>query len=143
MNTDKKLLQHIHKNAAMGVNTIPQVLSMPQSRAMSQSLNDQLREYRSIAACAQRYARRHGKALKGPGTAVLVMSKAMLQAHTIADHSTSRLAELMIRGNTMGTVKTTRCLHQLSVGARPALAAPGQQLLCPHEQHIPTQQCFL
>ena len=35
MNTDKKLLQHIHKNAAMGVNTIPQVLSMPKPRHVS------------------------------------------------------------------------------------------------------------
>ena len=100
MNTDKKLLQYIHKNAAMGVSTIPQVLSMPQSRAMSQALNDQLREYRSIAARSQGYARRRGRHLKGPGTAALVMSGAMLQAQTAADRSTSHLAELMIRGRT-------------------------------------------
>lgn len=71
------------------------------------------------------------------------MSKAMLQAHTIADHSTSRLAELMIRGNTMGTVQMTRRLHQLSVGADRELVALGQQLLCAEEQNIQEMKRFL
>ena len=143
MNTDKKLLQYIHKNAAMGVSTIPQVLSMPQSRAMSQALNDQLREYRSIAARSQGYARRRGRHLKGPGTAALVMSGAMLQAQTAADRSTSHLAELMIRGSTMGTVQMTRRLHQLSMGADRELVALGQQLLHTEERNIQEMKRFL
>ena len=48
MDHDQQFLSFIHKNAAMGVSAIPQVLSLPQSRAMGQALNSQLQEYRTI-----------------------------------------------------------------------------------------------
>lgn len=57
MQANEQLLRFIHKNAAMGVGTIPQALSLPQSRAMRQALQDQLREYRTITAKTQSYAK--------------------------------------------------------------------------------------
>lgn len=107
MDHDQQFLSFIHKNAAMGVSAIPQVLSLPQSRAMGQALNSQLQEYRTIAAQSQAYARKHGARLHTPGLAVRAMSGAMLKARTAADHTTSKLAQLMIQGSTMGTVEMT------------------------------------
>ena len=69
MDHDQQFLSFIHKNAAMGVSAIPQVLSLPQSRAMGQALNSQLQEYRTIAAQSQAYARKHGARLHTPGLA--------------------------------------------------------------------------
>ena len=112
MNDQEALLSSIHKNAAMGVISIPQAMRLPQSRPMSQALNSQLKEYRAIAAQAQRYAAAQGKTLSAPGTAARRMSGAMLRAQTVLNPSTSRLAELMIKGSTMGTVQMTRDLHQ-------------------------------
>ena len=85
MDHDQQFLSFIHKNAAMGVSAIPQVLSLPQSRAMGQALNSQLQEYRTIAAQSQAYARKHGARLHTPGLAVRAMSGAMLKARTAAD----------------------------------------------------------
>ena len=113
MDHDQQFLSFIHKNAAMGVSAIPQVLSLPQSRAMGQALNSQLQEYRTIAAQSQAYARKHGARLHTPGLAVRAMSGAMLKARTAADHTTSKLAQLMIQGSTMGTVEMTRRIHQM------------------------------
>lgn len=143
MNSDQRFLAFVHKNAAMGVGTIPQVLSLPQSRAMSRTLNSQLQEYRSIAARSQAYAGQRGARLKGPGSAALVMSGAVLRAQTAADPSTSKLAELMIRGSTMGTVQMTRRLHQLSHGTDRDLKALGQQLLQAEERSIQELKRFL
>ena len=85
----------------MGVGAIPQAMSLPQSRAMVPALDRQLREYRAIAAQSQAYARAHGRReLRGPGTAALAMSAAMLRAQSMLDPSTSRLAERMIQGST-------------------------------------------
>ena len=65
MNANQELLSFIHKNAAMGIGTIPQAMSLPQSRAMGQALGDQLREYRTIAARSQAYAKEQGRTLRG------------------------------------------------------------------------------
>ena len=102
MEDSEALLRFIHKNAAMGVGTLPQALSLPQSRAMTSALQDQLREYRSIAARSQSYAKEKGLHLKGPGSAALTMSGMMLRAQTALDPSTSKLAEMMIQGSNMG-----------------------------------------
>ena len=88
MDPSGALLSFIHKNAAMGVGAIPQAMSLPQSRAMVPALNRQLREYRAIAAQSQAYARAHGRReLRGPGTAALAMSAAMLRAQSMLDPS--------------------------------------------------------
>lgn len=126
MDHDQQFLSFIHKNAAMGVSAIPQVLSLPQSRAMGQALNSQLQEYRTIAAQSQAYARKHGARLHTPGLAVRAMSGAMLKARTAADHTTSKLAQLMIQGSTMGTVEMTRRIHQYTGQGGPGAAGPGQ-----------------
>ena len=108
MEDSEALLRFIHKNAAMGVGTLPQALSLPQSRAMTSALQDHLREYRSIAARSQSYAKERGLHLKGPGSAALAMSGMMLRAQTALDPSTSKLAEMMIQGSTMGVTSLTR-----------------------------------
>ena len=143
MNDDEELLHFIHKNAAMGVGTLPQALSLPQSRAMSAALQDQLREYRAIAARSQSYAKQKGMRLKGPGSAALAMSGVMLRAQSLMDPSTSKLAERMIQGSTMGTVEMTRRLHQLSDRADPGLVSLGRQLLQTEEQNIQQMKRFL
>ena len=138
MDHDQQFLSFIHKNAAMGVSAIPQVLSLPQSRAMGQALNSQLQEYRTIAAQSQAYARLHT-----PGLAVRAMSGAMLKARTAADHTTSKLAQLMIQGSTMGTVEMTRRIHQYTGKADPELLALGSRLLHTEEQNIQQMKRFL
>lgn len=144
MDHDQQFLSFIHKNAAMGVSAIPQVLSLPQSRAMGQALNSQLQEYRTIAAQSQAYARAHGRQeLRGPGTAALAMSAAMLRAQSMLDPSTSRLAERMIQGSTMGAVQMTRRLHQFTGRADPALVELGQRLLRAEERNIQEMKRFL
>lgn len=143
MDASGALLSFIHKNAAMGVGAIPQAMSLPQSRAMVPALDRQLREYRAIAAQSQAYARKHGARLHTPGLAVRTMSGAMLKARTAADHTTSKLAQLMIQGSTMGTVEMTRRIHQYTGKADPELLALGSRLLHTEEQNIQQMKRFL
>ena len=137
------LLAFIHKNAAMGVSSIPQAMLLPQSRAMSHALSSQLQEYRTITAKAQSYANAHGKVLHGPGSAARIMSGTMLRAQTAMDSSTSRLAELMIKGSTMGTVQMKRRLRQYEGKADKELLELGSQLLRTEERNIQEMKQFL
>ncbi len=71
------------------------------------------------------------------------MSGAMLKARTAADHTTSKLAQLMIQGSTMGTVEMTRRIHQYTGKADPELLALGSRLLHTEEQNIQQMKRFL
>ena len=143
INYNEGLLSFIHKNAALGVSTIPQVMQLPQSRAMGDALNAQLREYRTITAQAQQYANARGRTLPSPGAASRALSAAALRTRTSLDPSTSRLAELMIRDSTSGAVQITRKLHQYGAQTDSELRALGNRLLRTQEQSILQMKRFL
>ncbi len=143
MTDTKELLSLIHKNAAMGVSSIPQAMSLPQSRAMQVALDDQLKEYRSITAHCQAVAKEEGQHLKNPSPIARTMSSTMLRAQTLIDPSTSKLAEMMIQGSTMGTVQMARRLHQYGGDVNPDVVALGQRLLRMEEQNIQQMKRFL
>ncbi|MBO5340906.1 MAG: hypothetical protein J6A62_07910 [Oscillospiraceae bacterium] len=143
MDKDTKLLSYIHKNAAMGTRTIPQVLSLPQSAAMSRALNSQLREYKSIAQAAQAHAKSRGETVKEPSHASQAMSAMMLRMQTLTDRSTSHLAEMMIQGSTMGTVQMTRRLNQFHANADKEIMELGKKLLETEERNIQQMKLYL
>lgn len=143
MNHTKELLSFIHKNAAMGVTSIPTAMSLPQSRAMQDALDSQLREYRTITAKAQSLARRQGQQLKGPNPAAKVMSTTMLRTQTTVDPTTTKLAEMMIQGSTMGTVQMTRRLHQYAGAVDREILDLGHRLLKTEERNIQEMKRFL
>lgn len=143
MGDSKELLSFIHKNASMGVSNIPRALSLPQSKAMVEALDSQLREYRTITARCQAVARGDGTLLKGPNGATRAMSSAMLMTQTATDTSTSKLAELMIQGSTIGTVQMTRRLHQYSGAVDDEVLGLGQRLLRTEERNIQEMKQFL
>ena len=118
-------------------------MQLPQSRAMGDTLNAQLSEYRAITAQAQQYANARGRVLPSPGAASRAMSAAALHARTSLDPSTSRLAELMILDSTSGAVQITRKLHQYGNQADSELRALGDRLLQIQEQNIRQMKRFL
>ncbi len=107
-----ELLEFVHKNAEMGVSTIPKVKEMVEVPEMLDALDHQLKEYQEIARQAESAIRRRGGEPKGPGEVSDAMSDIMLHMKTAVDKSPSHIAEMMIRGSTMGTVQATRRIHQ-------------------------------
>jgi len=143
MDNNAQLLSYIHKNAAMGTRSIPQVLSLPQSKAMSRALNSQLEEYKNIARASEECAKRLGHDVAEPSALSRSMSSMMLRMQTMTDRSTSRLAELMIQGNTMGVIQMTKRLNQYLNHADPEITDLGKKLLATEERNIQQMKTYL
>ncbi len=111
MEKDSDLLQFVHKNAEMGKGTIPKVLEMVEEPEMRKALRQQLKEYEDIAGQAEDAIRRRGRKPQDPGAISDAMSEAALHMKTLTDQSPSHIAEMMIRGSTMGTVQMVRRIH--------------------------------
>ena len=73
----------------------------------------------------------------------LMMSGLMLRADSFLEGTSSKLAERMIQGSTMGTVEMTRRLHQYQGQADPELLALGERLLRTEEQNIQQMKRYL
>lgn len=143
MNENELFLQLIHKNATMGVTSIPTALTLSRNQAMTHTLQQQLQTYRQIAAQSQQYAKEHAHTLTKPSSAVLLMTSLTMRMQSLINASPSKLAEHLIQGSTMGTVQMTRSLNHYAQHIDPHLAALGQTLLRSEEQHIQDLKQFL
>ena len=105
------LLSHVYQTAEMGQDGITSVLRYSRDPSLRQALERQKREYRELQASAGDMLRSRGVQPDGVGAAAKLSSELMSAMKTMVDHSSTKIAEMMIQGNTMGLTKGLRNLH--------------------------------
>ena len=102
------LLSHVYQTAEMGQDGITSVLRYSRDPSLRQALERQKREYRELQASARDMLRSRGVQPDGVGAAAKLSSELMSAMKTMVDHSTTKIAEMMIQGSTMGVTKSLR-----------------------------------
>ena len=97
---DIEMLHHIHKSTEMGREGILSVLGSAKDTALRTALEQQLTEYEQMMGSSARLLEERGKTPKG-----VRMTSAV---KTWMDPSPSKIAEMMVQGNTMGMTKSLR-----------------------------------
>ena len=111
MLTEAELLQYIYQTTEMGRDGIQSVLPHAEDETFHQALEQQLTEYEKLYGATGKMLRERGQEPKGLNPMVKASSEMMSAMKTMADHSTSKIAEMMIQGNTMGMTKSLKHLH--------------------------------
>lgn len=109
------LLSHVYQTAEMGRDGIFTVLKRTDDPALLKALNRQAGEYRDIQNTAERMLRARGVQPDGVGLMARVSSEMMGTMKVMADHSPSKVAEMMIQGSTMGVTKSLRTIRACRV----------------------------
>ena len=105
------LLSHVYQTAEMGQDGITSVLRYSPDPSLRQALERQKREYRELQASAGDMLRSRGVQPDGVGAAAKLSSELMSAMKTMVDHSSTKIAEMMIQGSTMGVTKSLRTLR--------------------------------
>lgn len=79
---------------------------------LRQALQDQLREYDSIESEAHAIASQRGWEVSELDPAVRFMTNAMTRMKIGSRRNESKIADMMIQGNTKGMIKSLKNLHQ-------------------------------
>lgn len=111
MKTNKEILSSITKTAQMGQVGIRCVLEYARSEDLKKALQSQLNEYDMIERESQQIARSRGWDLQELDPAAKMMSKAYTRANLMAGNVDSRIAAMMINGNTKGMIKNIKNQH--------------------------------
>lgn len=109
------LLSHVYQTAEMGRDGIFTVLKRADDPALLKALNRQAGEYRDIQNTAERMLRARGVQPDGVGLMARVSFEMMGTMKVMADHSPSKVAEMMIQGSTMGVTKSLRTIRACRV----------------------------
>lgn len=112
MKNSKEMLSSILKTTQMGQVGIRSVLDTSMRPALRKALESQLREYDSIETEAHSIACQRGWELRELDPAVRFMTDRMTRMKLTRGNCDSKIADMMIQGNTKGMIKGLKNLHQ-------------------------------
>lgn len=142
MNNSKELLTSLLKTAQMGQIGIRSVLDTGMDADLREALESQLREYDTLETEAHTLAGQRGWELRELDPAIRIMADMMTRARLRGRDPDTRIAGMMIRGNTRGMIKGLKNLHQYT-GKDTDLRILSRKLLDCEEANIRQMQQFL
>ena len=112
MKNSKEILSSVLKTTQMGQIGIRSVLDASMRPGLRKALESQLREYDAIETEAHMIATQRGWEVKELDPAVRMMSDMMTRMKLRGKNTDSKIADMMIQGNTKGMIKSLKNLHQ-------------------------------
>lgn len=112
MKNSREILSSLLKTTQMGQIGIRSVLESTMEPSLRKALESQLREYDTIETEAHAIAGRRGWELPELDPAVRRMTDMMTRMKLMGKNPDSKIADMMIQGNTRGMVKSLKNLHR-------------------------------
>lgn len=112
MKNSREILSSVLKTTQMGQIGIRSVLDTSMRPALRKALESQLNEYDSIETEAHTIATQRGWDLKELDPGTRMMADMMTRMKLRGRNTDSKIADMMIQGNTKGMIKGLKNIHQ-------------------------------
>lgn len=112
MKSNQEVLNSMLHTVQMGQHGIESVLNCVEKTQLKEELLSQKKEYDSFEHRAKQIAANHNMILQDINPMVLTMSKLMSRARLMAGDVDSKIAGMMIQGNTRGMITGLKNLHK-------------------------------
>ena len=142
MKNDRKMLTSILKTTQMGQIGIRSVLDTSMRPGLRKALQSQLQEYDTIESEAHAIASQRGWELREIQPGKQLMADMMAHMKLRHGNSDSKIADMMIQGNTRGMIAGLKDLHQYQQQDS-QVSALCQRLLDCETANIRQMQAFL
>lgn len=142
MINDVEMLTYVLQNAEMGCQGIASVRKSLKDSRVDGVLCEHLIKYGKIYHCANNMLRNRGAEIHHVNSVTKAMTKYAAQRDLKRDASSSHIAEMMIKGNTMGVNKMSRHIRDYD-GKDPHVSKLAQKMLETEEENIKEMKVFL
>lgn len=142
MKNSKEMLSSVLKTTQMGQVGIRSVLDTSMRPGLRKALESQLAEYDNIESEAHAIASQRGWELPELDPAKRLMADMMTRMKLSRGNSDSKIADMMIQGNTKGMIKGLKNLHQFPQ-QDDQISTLSQKLLDCETANIRQMQLFL
>ena len=142
MKNNREILSSVLKTTQMGQIGIRSVMDAAIQPDLRQALGQQLQEYDRIETEAHSIASQRGWELRELDPAIRAMTDMMVRMKLSRANPDSKIADLMIQGNTKGMVKGLKNLHH-SDGRDTRIQTLSQKLIDTETNNIRQMRPFL
>lgn len=112
MNANAELLNFVYQNSQMGVDTLQQLIEISEDIAFKEVLERHLTGYEEFHKRARRMLNQNGFDEKGLTGFEKMRTYLMVNLQTMNDHSSSKIAGMLINGSSMGITDAIKKLHK-------------------------------
>ena len=142
MINSERVLNDIIKTCQMGIQGIDIVMDKTGEPALRQALKVQRKEYSDLEAEGKLLAQRKGISIEQIGAVTKRMSAWLSRGQLLVGEPNSKIAGMMIQGNTRGMIKGLKNLHQFNKNDE-QISTISQKLLDCETANIRQMQGFL
>ena len=139
---EENLLEEIYQNANTGIYSIDTLLPKVEDTSISAELITHQAKLAQIARTARQMMAQKEMDLTDTGVLSRMGIWTGVQLNTLQDSSTSHIADMVIKGDTMGITKMTRELNQSQV-IDPRIRDLGEELVNTQRRNIETMKKYL
>ena len=141
-NVDLDLLEKTYQNASIGITAIEEVIDKAANKDLTRDLKSQLMDYQDIANKARDQLLMNGAQVKDKSLYDKAMMKGNIKMNNWMDPSDSRIAEMVLKGSTMGVTQMTKLLND-KVNADGVSTQIAKEFLKKEEGNIETMKGYL
>lgn len=141
MINDKQMLGYIRKTAEMGQIGIDSVLKHVEGGTFRDALEQQYTEYDKIVSQADKMINEMGFEVEEAGMTAKASTEMMTFFQTLNDSSESKIAEMMIMGNSSGVAKSIKHINDYNGDGN--ISRLANQLLKTEQANIEQMKKFL
>lgn len=142
MINDTDMLSYICKDADMGCAAVSHVIKLTKNNQLRCVLEEQLSDYQHSYTAAANLLPGKGEIPHSSNALAKTMTYVSTDFQTLTDRSPSKIAELVIQGNTMGITTITKQLHQYD-GSNDKITALAKQQIAMEQSNIEALKAFL
>lgn len=135
-------LNKIYQGAQMGCESISCLTEKVTDASLLNDLHEQHDQYAKISCQASQALSQRKAVPKENGPLAQAGLWSGVQLNTLMDKSADHIAEIMINGNTMGLIETTRTMRQYA-DVQPDIQSLGQTLIQAEEAGIQRMKNYL
>lgn len=139
---DIEMLKCIAQNAEMGCQGVTAVRKQIDNKAVDDLLCTQLTRYGKIYHAAGKMLRNRGESVRHISPMAKTMTRISAQVDLRRDNTPSHVAEMMIKGSTMGVNKLVHNLREYDRGDS-SVTLLAKKLLDTEEEHIRELRAFV
>ncbi len=144
MDKTPELLCYIYKNVKMGSDAIVDILPKVEDSNFKTALTNQLSGYESFAEEAEKQLIPMGIKPREEPMMKKIMSKVGIAMNTMTDSSVGHMAEMLIKGSTMGITDMTKHVREFEGEGCPEQALSlGRKLITFEQDNIERMKTFL
>ena len=142
MKSSEEVLSSILKTTQMGQLGIRSVLDSEMKPELRRAIESQLREYDTIETQAHDIARKRSWVLPELNPSIRFMTERMTRMRLSFGDVNSKIAAMMIRGNTMGVTKGMQTMRECNVSDT-AVTSLANKLIATEQANINQMKKFL